>query len=197
VVIEPPTKRSKQKHASHSYDPPPKAKAAAQMYFTAYTRRTGQQKPSTVFSSTFQTSKRPTSSKGSSSTGNRTHGSPAALPQSHQETKSTEPLGGIASTGKRARELSTTTAPPRKQTQQPVRFSHSVGIGKRARDLPTTTPRTVKKPNTSNGKRARPPPPLNLLSKPNSLHPLSTLLRVGFPFRTPSHMFLYVLGLQG
>jgi hypothetical protein len=105
-----PTNRSKRKHASHSSDPPPKAKEAAQMHSTAYTRRTGQQKPSTVLSSTFLTSERPTSSRGSSSTGNRTHGSPAALLQSHQETKPTDHLGGIASTGKRARELSTTTA---------------------------------------------------------------------------------------
>ena len=110
VVMEPPTNRSKRKHASHSSDPPPKAKAAAQMHLTANTRRTGQQKPSTVLSSTFPTSERPTSSRGSSSTGSHIHGSPAAVPQSHQEIKPTEPLGVITSTGKRARELSTTTA---------------------------------------------------------------------------------------
>jgi hypothetical protein len=155
VVMESTTNRSKRKHASHSSDPPPQAKAATQMYFTAYTRRTGQQKPSTVLSSTFPTSERLTSSRGSSSTGSQIYGSPAALPQSHQETKPTESLGVIASTGKRAREQSTTTAQPRKQTQQPVRFSHSVGIGKRARDPPTATPQSIKKPNISNGKRAR------------------------------------------
>jgi hypothetical protein len=189
VVMEPPTNRSKRKHASHSSDPPPKAKAAAQIHFTAYTRLTGQQKPSTVLSSTFLTSERLTSSRGSSSTGNRTHGSPAALPQSYQETKPTEPLGSITSIGKRARELSTTTAQRRKKTQPPVRFRHSFGIGKRAREVPTAIPQSVKRPNTSNGKRAREwsstttQPP----KKPNSLHPLSALSRVGFPLRTPSH----------
>jgi hypothetical protein len=41
VVMEPPTNRSKRNHASHSSDPPPQAKVATQLYFTAYTRRTG------------------------------------------------------------------------------------------------------------------------------------------------------------
>jgi hypothetical protein len=74
VVMEPPPNRSKRKHASHSSNPPPKAKVVDQTHFTAYTRRTGHQRPFTVLSSTFPTSEQPASSRGSSSTGNRTHG---------------------------------------------------------------------------------------------------------------------------
>jgi hypothetical protein len=60
VAMEPPTNRSKRKHTSQSSDPPSKTKAAAQLYLTAYTSCPGQQKPSTVLSSTFLISERPT-----------------------------------------------------------------------------------------------------------------------------------------
>jgi hypothetical protein len=144
--MEPLTNRSKRKHTSQSSDPPPKTKEVAQSYLTAHTSCPGQQKPSTVLSSTFLTSERLTPSGGPISTGNRTHRPPSAASlHSLQEAKSMEPPGGKASTGKRVRELSTSPTQTLKKSQPPVWPSYTTSTGKRARELSTTTTQSLKR----------------------------------------------------